>query len=304
MRLFILKNNKALVSSIALAIVALCWGAAYSVIKDALISIQPFQLMTLRFGLSSILLSLIFFKRLKRITKKDLYRGLIIGAFMFLAFLTMIIGLSYTTASKQAFLIGSYVLIVPFFAWIISKQRPGSYAIIGALLATIGIGLLTLNGSLSINKGDIISILCSIFFACHMVSIEYFSKEADPIISTIIQFTITAILFIILTGIFESYKINFTSHTIKGVAYIVVISTVIAFAIQNVAQKYISATSTALILTLESGFGGVCAIIFLKELMTPQMIIGGIIILIGIITEETKWSFIRNKAKLNKGDLL
>jgi drug/metabolite transporter (DMT)-like permease len=212
---------------------------------------------------------------------------------MFLAFLTMIIGLSYTTASKQSFLIGAYVLIVPFFAWIINKHKPGVYAIIGAVLATTGIGLLTLNGSLSINKGDLISILCSIFFACHMIAIEYFSKEVDPIVSTIIQFTITAILFIILTGIFESYKFNFTSHSIKGVAYIVVISTVIAFVVQNVAQKYISATSTALILTLESGFGGICAIIFLKELMTPQMILGGIVILIGIITEETKWSFLR-----------
>lgn len=293
-------NNKALASSVALAIVALCWGGAYAVIKDALNTIHPFQLMTLRFGLSTILLSLIFIKRLKKATKKDVYRGLIIGVFMFLAFLNMIIGLSYTTASKQSFLIGAYVLIVPFFAWVINKRKPDGYAIIGAVLATIGIGLLTLNGSLSINKGDILSIFCSIFFACHMIAIEYFSKESDPIISTIIQFAITAILFIILTGVFESYKINFNSHTIKGIAYIVVISTVIAFVVQNVAQKYISATSTALILTLESAFGGIFAIIFLKEMMTPQMIAGGIIILIGIITEETKWSFLKNKANTGK----
>jgi drug/metabolite transporter (DMT)-like permease len=298
------KNNKALLSSIALAIVALCWGAAYSVIKDALNSIHPFQLMTLRFGLSTILLALIFIKRLKKTTKNDVYRGLIIGTFMFLAFLTMIIGISYTTASKQSFLIGSYVLIVPFFAWIINKKRPDGYAIIGAVLATVGIGFLTLNGSLSIGKGDTISILCSIFFACHMISIEYFSKESDPIISTIIQFAVTSIMFIILTGVFESYKFSFSNHTIKGVAYIVVISTVIAFVVQNVAQKYISATSTALILTLESAFGGIIAILFLKELMTPPMIVGGIIILIGIITEETKWNFVRNKSKMIKMKLL
>lgn len=288
-------KNKASISSIALAIVALCWGAAYAILKDTLSSIHPFQLMTLRFGLSAIFLSLIFIKRLKKVTLKDIQRGLIIGIFMFLAFCTMIIGLSHTTASKQSFLIGSYVLIVPFFAWVINKRKPDMYAIIGAILATVGIGLLTLNGSLSINIGDVISIFSSIFFACHMISIEYFSEEADPIISTIVQFTVCAVLFIILTGIFESYKFDLNHHTIKGVAYIVLISTVLAFVVQNIAQKYISATSTALILTLESAFGGIFAIIFLKEMMTTQMVIGGIIIFIGIITEETKWKFVKSR---------
>lgn len=290
--------SKAQISSFALAIVALCWGAAYAVIKDALGTIHPFQLMMLRFGLSTIFLSLIFFKRLRRITKKDIWQGSIIGGFMFLAFLTMIIGISYTTASKQSFLIGACVIFVPFFTWVIYKKKPNGYAIVGALLATLGIGILTLNGTLGINKGDVISIFCSIFFACHMISIEYFSKETDPIISTIIQFAVCSIMFIILTGTFESYRLKLTAHSVKAVLYIVIISTVLAFVIQNIALKHITATSASLILTLESAFGGIFAIIFLREVMTSQMLIGAIVIIIGIITEETKWEFIKNKFRL------
>jgi drug/metabolite transporter (DMT)-like permease len=286
-------KKESILSVVALAFVALTWGTSYAIIKDALNTIRPFTLMTLRFGLSTIILSILFSKRLKKIRKKDVFQGSIIGIFMFLAFFTLVTGISYTTASKQSFIIGSYVLIVPFLAWIINRKKPDIYSIIGAVLATVGIGLLTINGSFNINKGDLISILCAISFACHMIAIEHFSKDSDPIISTIMQFAVTSILFIILTATFESFNFVLTSKLIISVAYLVIVTTVIAFAVQNIAQKYISATSTALILTLESTFGGVFAVIVLNETMSIQMIIGCIIVLIGIIIEESKCKFIK-----------
>ena len=285
-------KKESVLSTIALALVALTWGTSYAIVKDALNSISPFTLMALRFGLSTIVLSIFFSKRLKKIKKKDVVQGSVIGIFMFFSFFTLVTGISYTTASKQSFIVGAYVLIVPFLAWLINKKKPDRYSIIGTVLATVGIGLLTINGSFNINKGDLISILCSISFACHMIAIEYFSKESDPIISTIMQFAITAILFIMLTGIFESFNFVLTSKLIKSVSYLVIVTTVIAFATQNIAQKYISVTSTALILTLESTFGGVFAVIVLNETMSFQMIIGCIVVLIGIVIGETKCKFI------------
>lgn len=281
-------KKESVLSVVALSLVALSWGTSYAIIKDALNSIRPFTLMTLRFGLSTIFLSLLFVRRLRRITKKDIYQGSIIGVFMFASFLALITGILYTTASKQSFIIGAYVLIVPFLAWIVNKKKPDGYSIAGALLATVGIGLLTLNGTFRINIGDFISIFCSVFFACHMISIEYFSKDSDPIISTIIQFAVTSVLFIILTAAFESFNFSMNPKILGSVAYLVIVTTVIAFAVQNIAQRHISSTSTAIILTLESAFGGVFAVIFLKETMTFQMILGCIIVFLGIITEETK----------------
>ncbi|MBV7276901.1 DMT family transporter [Clostridium sp. PL3] len=298
------KHNKTvLLATFSLAFVAIFWGTSYAIVKDSLNDIKPFQLMTLRFGLSTIILSLIFWKKLKKINKRDLCQGSIIGVFLFLAFLTLVIGILYTTASKQSFLVGAYIIIVPFLAWGINKRVPNRYEIIGALISIVGIGLLTLDGSLYINKGDVISIFCSISFACHMIAIEYFSKDSDPIISTIVQFAIGSILFVMLTGIFESYKINFTPKMIKSTAYLVIVTTVIPFLVQNIAQKYISSTSTALIFTLESAFGGIFALFFLNETMTCKMIAGSIVIFLGIITEETKLSFLK-KLKRTKSDVV
>jgi drug/metabolite transporter (DMT)-like permease len=288
-------NKKSVVYSIALAIVALSWGTSYAIIKDALNSIEPFTLMTARFGLSTILLSLIYYKKLIKIKKQDMLRGSIIGIFMFLSFVTLVTGIGYTTASKQSFIIGAYVLIVPLFAWIINKKKPTIYAIFGTIIATIGIGLLTIDASLIFNIGDIISLFCSVFFACHMVTIEKFSKNSDPILLTIIQFAVTSILFIILTGVFESYDFTSVSKAYPSVAYLVIVTTVIAFVVQNVAQKHISSTSTALILTLESAFGSVFAVYLLNEKMTTQMIVGCVVIFFGIITQETRWNFLKFK---------
>lgn len=274
---------------IALSLVALTWGTSYAIIKDALNGIMPFQLMSMRFGFSTILLACLFGNHLKNLSKKDIYHNCIIGIFMFCAFVTLVTGISFTTASKQSFLVGSYVLIVPLLAWAINKKKPDIFTLSGAILATIGIGLLTLNSTFNINKGDLISIFCALSFACHMICIEYFNKETDPIASTIIQFAVTSFLFIILTGTFESFNIKFTPKLFNAISYLVVVTTVIAFAVQNAAQKYISSTSTALILTLESAFGGIFAILYLKETMTAQMIVGCIIIFIGIVTEETKF---------------
>jgi drug/metabolite transporter (DMT)-like permease len=288
-------NKKSVVYSIALAIVALSWGTSYAIIKDALNSIEPFTLMTARFGLSTILLSLIYYKKLIKIKKQDMLRGSIIGIFMFLSFVTLVTGIGYTTASKQSFIIGAYVLIVPLFAWIINKKKPTIYAIFGTIIATIGIGLLTIDASLIFNIGDIISLFCSVFFACHMVTIEKFSKNSDPILLTIIQFAVTSILFIILTGVFESYDFTSVSKAYPSVAYLVIVTTVIAFVVQNVAQKHISSTSTALILTLESAFGSVFAVYLLNEKMSTQMIVGCVVIFFGIITQETRWNFLKFK---------
>lgn len=126
-----------------------------------------------------------------------------------------------------------------------------------------------------------------------MIAIEYFNKDSDPIVSTIIQFLVTSILFIILTGIFESFTIHLSSKVLKSIAYLTIFTTVIPFVVQNIAQKYISSTSTALILTLESAFGGIFAVILLNESLSFQMLIGCVLIFTGIIIQTTRLAFLK-----------
>jgi drug/metabolite transporter (DMT)-like permease len=288
------KNRKVeVVASIILAVVALVWGTTYAVIKDTLSVVQPFSLMMFRFGFSALILSLMYLKKFKTIKKVDLKRGIVIGIFMFLAFYFLIISIRFTTASKFSFIVGAYVLIVPFLSWVINKTKLDRYAITGAILATVGLAFLTMERGAVFNLWDLVAGCCSFFFAAHMIAIEKYSGDSDPILLTIIQFITTAVLFIILTGIKEGYNFTILSEIKWTLGYLVIISTIIPFAIQNIVQRYISSTSTALILTLQSAFGSIFAVYYLDERMTQQMIIGCLLIFIAIVFQETKLKFLK-----------
>lgn len=288
------RNRKVeVVASIILAVVALVWGTTYAVIKDTLSVVQPFSLMMFRFGFSALILSLMYLKKFKTIKSVDLKRGVIIGIFMFLAFYFLIVSIRFTTASKFSFIVGAYVLIVPFLSWVINKTKLDRYAIVGAILATIGLAFLTMERGAVFNLWDLVAGCCSFFFAAHMIAIEKYSGDSDPILLTIIQFITTAVLFIILTGIKEGYDFTVLPEIKWTLGYLVIISTIIPFAIQNIVQRYISSTSTALILTLQSAFGSIFAVYYLDERMTKQMIIGCLLIFIAIVFQETKLKFLK-----------
>lgn len=288
------RNRKVeVIASIVLAVVALVWGTTYAVIKDTLSVVQPFSLMMFRFGFSALILSLMYLKKIKIIKGVDLKRGIIIGIFMFLAFYFLIVSIRFTTASKFSFIVGAYVLIVPFLSWVINKTKLDRYAIVGAILATIGLAFLTMERGAVFNLWDLVAGCCSFFFAAHMIAIEKYSGDSDPILLTIIQFITTAVLFIILTGIKEGYNFTILSEIKWTLGYLVIISTIIPFAIQNIVQRYISSTSTALILTLQSAFGSIFAVYYLDERMTKQMIIGCLLIFIAIVFQETKLKFLK-----------
>lgn len=288
------RNRKVeVVASIILAVVALVWGTTYAVIKDTLSVVQPFSLMMFRFSFSALILSLMYLKKIKTIKGVDLKRGIIIGIFMFLAFYFLIVSIRFTTASKFSFIVGAYVLIVPFLSWVINKTKLDRYAIVGAILATIGLAFLTMERGAVFNLWDLVAGCCSFFFAAHMIAIEKYSGDSDPILLTIIQFITTAVLFIILTGIKEGYDFTILPEIKWTLGYLVIISTIIPFAIQNIVQRYISSTSTALILTLQSAFGSIFAVYYLDERMTKQMIIGCMLIFIAIVFQETKLKFLK-----------
>lgn len=293
-----MKNNYIpQLAAIALALVALAWGTSYAIIKESLNLVEPLTLMAVRFSGSAILLSLIYYNRLHKIKLSEIKQGVIIGFFMFCAFATLSIGIQYTTASKQSFLVGAYVIIVPFLAWLINKRKPDKYSIIGASCAIIGLAMLTIGGIEGLAVGDIISIFCSISFALHMIAIEKYCHDTDPITLTIIQFWTAAVIFVILSAIFENHDLSILSTSLGSIAYLIVVTTVIAFLVQNIAQKYISSTSTALILTLESVFGSIFAVFYLNESMSLEMILGCAIVFVGIITQETKWNFLKRTNK-------
>lgn len=288
-----MENNKSLFADLSLLVVAIIWGSGFVVTKNALDHITPYYLLACRFMISSILMLLVFFKRVKKVKLKDLKAGFIIGIFLFGGFATQTVGLKYTTAGKQAFITGTNVVMVPFIYWGISNKKPDIYEIIAAFLCFIGIGILSIEKGLKFGYGEFLTFICAIFFALHISAIGYFAKDHDPVLLSIIQMFVAGILSIIFVLIFEPSVESITRDSIFPILYLSIFSTLIAFLIQNVAQKYTSSTHAAIILSLEALFGGIMSLIFLKEPFTLRFLIGSMAIFVSIITTETKWAFLK-----------
>lgn len=291
-------GKKFFYADLSLLITAFIWGAAFIATKNALSSnIKPFYIMALRFGIASIILMIIFWKRVKKINKDYLKAGSIIGIFLFAGYALQTIGLQYTYAGKQAFLTGTNVVIVPFITWFITREKPDIYSFVSVVLAFLGIGFLTLDNGIHINFGDFLTLLCAVCFAAHIVLVGELTKNRDPIILTIIQLGFTAAASIFCSLLFEPAPEKFDSKGIIAVLYLGIFSTMIAFLIQNVAQKYTNPIRASIMLCMESVFGFILSVIVLKEVFTFRMVVGCIMIFIGIIVSETKLSFLKPKCR-------
>lgn len=281
------------IGELGLAVVAIIWGSGFVASAVSLEHFTPYQILAIRFLIGIILLSLVFFKKLKNIKKSTIIKGSIIGIFLYLAFALQTVGLVYTTPSKNAFLTAVNVVIVPFIAFFIFKRKMDKFELFGALLAIIGIGVLSLQLSGGINFGDVLTLLCAVAFAFHIFYTAQFVKNEDPVLLTVVQMAAATVLGFIVV-LFKG-ETNFVANFegVSAVLYLGVFSTAIAFLLQTVAQKFTSETKAAIILSTEAFWGMVFSVIILSEVLTAKMAIGAILILVAIIISETKLKFLK-----------
>ncbi|MFY3790927.1 DMT family transporter [Ureibacillus sp. MALMAid1270] len=278
-----------------LIITAIIWGSGFVFSAISLEYFTPYQLLAVRFSIGVIILSLVFYKKLKYIKKSTIKRGLLLGIFLYLAFLLQTVGLQYTTPSKNAFLTAVNVVIVPFIAFFAYRRRIDRFELSGAFLAIIGIAFLSLQFTGEVNIGDLLTLACAFAFAYQIFYTAKFVKDEDPILLTIVQMGVAALFSWIAVLVKGEFSFSFEMEGVLSTLYLGIFSTTLAYCFQTVAQKYTNETKTAIILSTEAFWGMVFSVILLSEILTYRMIIGAILILAAIILSETKLSFMKNK---------
>ena len=240
-------------------LLAIIRGSSYIFIKNIIDTQSPFEIIFFRFFLTGIILLIFYIKEFKSLNYYDLIFGLLAGIFLFSAFAFQTYGLKYTTVSKQSFLTSLYIVIIPLLDFIFFK-----------------------NFEFSLNFGDILTILCALGFALNILLFSKIKKFNINVINiTIIQMLAIGVLAFIFQIIFEKKVINFSMNF--SLIYLILICTMLNFTIQNISQKYVPAHIMGLILSLEAIFGTVFAIIFLKETISQNFIIGTFLIAIAVI---------------------
>lgn len=289
--------NAALISffsSFGLLLTAAIWGFGFVVVKDSLDYVGAFYLVALRYTLAAIIMFFVIFKRWKKINFRYIRHGILSGCFLGLGYLTQTVGCSYTTAGKNAFLTTIYVILIPIFTWLLYKKRPGWHVFVAALLSVTGIGLLALGtgDTKGINKGDVFTLICGVFYALHIIWTEKYNRQGDDtLLLTNLQFFMATILAWLTAPLFDgrmSLSVLQDSRVLVSIVYLGVFATMLCFILQNIGLKYVKSSLASLFLSFESVFGVLFSTIFLHEALSLRMFFGCVLIFGAVVLAELR----------------
>ena len=283
---------------LALLTAALIWGSSFIVMKNAVEGVPVFMLLGIRFTVGCLLLTLIFHRRLKSIGKKQLLHGAVVGTLLFAAYTVQTFGLRETTPGKNAFLTAVYCVLVPFVNWLIFRRRPTGWNWLAAVMCLAGIGLVSLEGDLTMNRGDALTLLGGVFYALHLVAVSRFGEEDDPVMLTMLQFGASAVWCWGLSLMTESLPNPFPTNAWFELAYLAVFATTAALLLQNVGQSVTPAAPAAILLSLESVFGVAFSVMLGAEGLTAQLVFGFALIFLAVVASETQFSFLRKGRRI------
>ncbi|MFH5881374.1 MAG: DMT family transporter [Candidatus Izemoplasmataceae bacterium] len=284
-------KNKVLLSESLLVIVTVIWGLGFPITKLAVnAGFGPYSVTLARFLVASIVLSILYRKRLKFINKTIIKYGFIAGIFLFLGFYFQTLGAIFTTPSKNGFITQLNIIFVPFLYFIFVRIRIDIHNILAVLIALFGLYMISFHqvSFNTINRGDIFTFICAILVAFHVVTSSHYQKthDFDPPMFVLVSM-ITAMIFAFILIPFETIP-TLTVQNVWPLIFLGIFNTAIGFLVQSYALKISHPTRVSLIVSLEGLFGAIGSVLIIKEILTVNIVFGGLLIISAILLTELK----------------
>jgi drug/metabolite transporter (DMT)-like permease len=282
-----------------LTAVVCVWGSTFVLVKTALADISPTLFNLLRMTLACLALLIAYRPKLRSLTRKQWLGGAAVGACLTVGYQFQTIGLRFTTPSKSGFITGSVVVLVPLLSaipWLRSsaEAKPDLRAVFGAVIAFVGLALLTIPSGASgdvlrsINPGDWLTLGCAVGFALHILALAKTSRRIAYQTLAILQTGFAALFLLICLPVFEKPFLHPTPRLGFALAITAFLATAVAFSVQSWAQSILPATNTALLLTMEPVFAGITAYLVLGDRLGARGIFGAVLVLAGILFTELR----------------
>lgn len=291
--------TKVIIADISLFLVAVVWGAGIPVSAMLARTITPLWAVALRMLASALCLMIVFPQKIVRAKKIDWSYSFIEALICTVVFTCMTFGLTYSTASKQSFISGLYVIFVPIFVWVVFRTAPSRWLFAGAFVTTAGLCVIGFTPEMAFNFGDMLSVFMAACLAIQIIYTEWCVKRMDPTSLVVLHIILLSAILAVIALIFEPVP-DFASFDMKiwgGIVFMSVFSTVICFIVQFYAQRYTSAAHTAIICSLEGLFGCIVAIASGQDQFHLQGAVGGAMMIAGTMLAEAEVFIAGNKTK-------
>ena len=280
-------------ANLMLLVTAAIWGFAFVAQRVAMDHMGPFSFNAVRFllGAASLLPLIWFFSRKKAVATTTAAKtsiwlaGGVAGAILFVAAALQQVGLLDTTAAKAGFITGLYMILVPFLGLFL-RHVTGLNAWLGALLALVGLYLLSINADFSMSRGDFLMFVGAIFWACHILWIDFIGRRVNALQLSAVQFLACGLLSSVAAFWLETPTFASVLLAWPAILFASFISVGLAYTLQVVAQKRAKPTHAAIIMSMEAVFAAIGGVVFLDENLPMRGWIGCGLMMAGMLLSQ------------------
>ena len=287
-------KTQALKTDLLMLIAAAIWGFAFVAQREGMETMGPFLFSGVRFLIGVVALSPVVWFLSKKpqqthkaevSAKKLIFAGTVAGLLLFGGISFQQVGLQYTTAGKAGFITGLYIFFVPLIGLFLG-QKTGSGTWLGATIALFGLYLLSINEDFSIAEGDLLQLICAVFFAAHVLVIGYLAKRMDTLKLSLVQYLVCGFISLFIAIAIEMISWDMIVATAIPLLYAGVMSTGIAYTLQVVAQQHAHSSHAAIILSLEGAFAVLGGWLLLDEHLPARGLLGCALMLTGMFLSQ------------------
>lgn len=273
-----MKKNTRLIAILVMTLATLLWGSSFIATKYVTSAVPTALLIAFRMILGGLSLVIIYHKKLKNINKRAIFEGVILGAFYCAGMILQTMGVKYTEAGRSAFLTSAYCVLMPFLEALILKNKVQFKNLLSSIVCFIGVGLVALTTSFTIDGGDLYTLFGSVSFAMSIVLLSYFMRKDDGILLNTILLLSAGIMALIISLFTETMPTSLDTTAIIAALYLAIACSGIPLAFQAIAQKELSPTVISIILGFEAVFASILSAIIYKETFTLRCLIGFVLI--------------------------
>ena len=287
-------KTQALKTDLLMLIAAAIWGFAFVAQREGMETMGPFLFSGVRFLIGVVALSPVVWYLSKKpqqshkaevSAKKLIFAGTVAGLLLFGGISFQQVGLQYTTAGKAGFITGLYIFFVPLIGLFLG-QRTGSGTWLGATIALFGLYLLSIKEDFTIAEGDLLQLICAVFFAAHVLVIGYLAKRMDTLKLALVQYLVCGVISLLIAIAIEMISWDMIVATAIPLLYAGIMSTGIAYTLQVIAQQHAHSSHAAIILSLEGAFAVLGGWLLLDEHLPARGLLGCALMLTGMFLSQ------------------
>lgn len=268
----------------------------FPLLRESLRILDPYELLALRFTVAAVALGATYGRRLISVRPVAIWDGLRTGAFIAAGYLTQMIGLQTTSASRSAFLTGTTLVLVPFASFAILRLGPGLGEGLGVVIAFVGLFLFYADAGLSLRAGDLWTLACAVSFAIQLVYTNVAAKRSDPIAVAFVQTVVAAAVGWIFLAARGGFSTPLHAVPWPTIFYLAVVATAFVLALQTWALGKTKPVRAGVIYTMEPVFAALFAMTLFGERMSAREVLGSAAILCGVLVAAL-WRSGRGRAE-------